>query len=126
MNRTQAFVAAALATLSAAASANTGLAGDITIETRQFVSSRAPAEVREELRAYKKAGVNPWARNYNPLLYFMSLETRAQVTAGYLANREAVAEFTSEDSGSMYLAESAAAARRAARIAGARRDSGQQ
>jgi hypothetical protein len=126
MNRTTAIVAAALVTLSGAASANTGLAGDITIETRPFTSSRAPDEVREELRAFKKSGVNPWSRSYNPLLHFMSLQTRAQVTAEYTANREVVAEFNGEDSGSMYLAETAAAARRAARMAGAQRDPSQQ
>ncbi|HYE39404.1 MAG TPA: DUF4148 domain-containing protein, partial [Ramlibacter sp.] len=61
MNRTSAFFAAALVSLSGAAFADTGLAGDITIETTPFVSSRTTAEVRAELDAYKKSGVNPWS-----------------------------------------------------------------
>lgn len=117
MNRTHAILAAALL-VSGAASAGTGLAGDITIETKPFVSSRAPDEVRSELRAFKKSGVNPWSMAYNPLAQFKSVKTRAQVTAEYTENREAVAELNGEDSGSMYLAETAAAARRAARMAG--------
>lgn len=117
MNRTHAILAAALL-VSGAASADTGLAGDITIETKPFVSSRAPDEVRSELRAFKKSGVNPWSMAYNPLAQFKSVKTRAQVTAEYTENREAVAELNGEDSGSMYLAETAAAARRAARMAG--------
>jgi hypothetical protein len=127
MNRFS-ILAAALVAVSGAASANTGLAGDITIETRPFVSSRSPDEVRAELHAFKKAGAkyNPWNRAYNPLVNFKSEKTRTQVTADYVGNRDAVAEFNGEDSGSMYLAETAAAARRAARMAGAASNDSQQ
>ena len=126
MNRTSAFFAAALVSLSGAAFADTGLAGDITIETTPFVSSRTTAEVRAELDAYKKSGVNPWSRSYNPLRHFKSTKTRDEVTADYIANREAVAAFGSEDGGSMYLAETAAAAQRAARMAGSVKANQQQ
>lgn len=119
MNRPTALVALALAALSGAASANTGYLGDITIETRPFVSSRTRAEVQAELLAFKKAGTkaNPWYRHYNQLDFFMSVTTPEQVRADYIANRAEVAALTGEDSGSMYLAEQAAANRRAARMA---------
>lgn len=117
MKRNHAIVATALVALSGAASADTGLAGDITVETAPFVSSRTPAEVRAELDAYKKSGINPWSRSYNPLKYFKSEKTREQVTAEFIENRDAVAAFNGEDGGSRYLAETAAA-RRSSRLAG--------
>ena len=66
MNRITALVAVAITSLSGAAFAGTGLAGDITIETEPFASTTSHAEVRAELDAFKKSGVNPWARDYNP------------------------------------------------------------
>jgi len=63
-------------------------------------STSTPAQVRAELDAFKK-GPNPWAAAYNPLAQFTSTRTRTE----YLAEREAVAAMTSEDSGSAYLAE---------------------
>ncbi len=111
MNRITALFAVAITSLSGAAFAGTGLAGDITIETEPFVSTTSRAEVRAELDAFKKSGVNPWARDYNPLASFVSSKSRAQVTAEYIANRDAVAALHGEDSGSRYLAESAAASR---------------
>lgn len=109
MNRIIASAALALAAISGAASAHTGLAGDITIETDRFVSSRDPAETRAELVAFKKSGVNPWSRSYNPLLYFKSLRERMDVSAEFIEHRDEVAALNGEDSGSMYLAESRAA-----------------
>lgn len=50
-------------------------------------------------------GVSPWSSAYNPLATFKSQRTRAEVTAEYLASRNAVAAFTSEDSGSAFLAQ---------------------
>jgi hypothetical protein len=80
-------------------------ADDITIDPVPFVSSRSPAEVRAELDAFKKSGVNPWSLDYQPLQTFRSSRTRAEVTAEYIRDREAVAAMTREDSGSRYLAE---------------------
>ena len=70
----------------------------------QFNGSRTRAEVQAELGQYQQARVNPWSTQYNPLAGFRSAKTRAQVQAEYLASRDAVAAFTSEDSGSAYLA----------------------
>jgi hypothetical protein len=111
MNRITTLVAVAVTSLSGAAFAGTGLAGDITIETEPFVSTTSRAEVRAELDTFKKSGVNPWARDYNQLAGFVSSKTRAQVTAEYVANRDAVAALNGEDSGSRYLAEAAAVLR---------------
>lgn len=108
MNRITTLVAVAVTSLSGAAFAGTGLAGDITIETAPFVSTKSHADVRAELDAFKKSGVNPWARQYNQLAGFVSSKTHAQVTAEYVANRDVVAALNGEDSGSRYLAEAAA------------------
>lgn len=79
-----------------------------------FVSTRARAEVKAELVAYQRAGVNPWSISYNPLRGFRSTGTREAVLAGYIASRDQVAAMTAEDSGSQLLraaARSAPAAR---------------
>jgi hypothetical protein len=68
-----------------------------------FVSTRTTAEVQAELKAYKAAGVNPWANHYNPLKYFKSTKTREQVMAEFFAGREQATAFNGEDSGSQYL-----------------------
>ena len=74
----------------------------------QFAASAAGQAQRTEVQAqyqqYRKEGVNPWSTSYNPLRSFHSGRTRAEVTAEYLASRNAVAAFTGEDSGSAYLA----------------------
>jgi hypothetical protein len=67
----------------------------------QFNGTLTRAEVQAQL---KQVGPNPWSTQYNPLATFKSERTRAQVQAEYVANRDAVAAFTSEDSGSAYLA----------------------
>jgi hypothetical protein len=74
-------------------------------------------EVQAQLADYKKAGVNPWSTSYNPLKSFQGSRSRAEVTAEYLASRDAVAAMTREDSGSSYLARRVGAARDA-RVAG--------
>lgn len=117
MNRTTALIAVAISALSGAASAQTGLAGDISIELTPFVSTRSQTEVRAELDAFKKSGVNPWARSYNPLTGFASSKTRAEVTAEFVANRDAVAALNGEDSGSKYLADLSARQHQATRFA---------
>jgi hypothetical protein len=81
------------------------LADDITIDPVPFTSSADRAQVRAELDAYKKSRVNPWSIAYDPLRGFRSSRTRAEVTAEYIAHRDAVAAMTGEDSGSQYLAQ---------------------
>ena len=71
----------------------------------QFNGTKTRAEVQAELATYQKAGVNPWSIAYSPLKSFKSAKTRAQVTAEYLADRDAVAAMNGEDSGSAYLAQ---------------------
>ena len=105
MNRTTTTILAlAFAALSGAASAQTGFAGDISVETKPFVSTKSRAEVRAELDAYRKEGVDLWAQHYNPLTSFVSSKSRAQVTAELRADPQAAAALTGEDSGSRQLA----------------------
>ena len=93
-------LAAALILVAAAGSA---LADDITVAT-PFQGSRTRAEVQAELQQYQQQGVNPWARNYNPLQSFHSDKTRAQVTAEFLSDRAEVAASNSEDGGASWRA----------------------
>ena len=86
------------------ASAGSALADDITIDTTRFVSSKSRAEVQAELQQFQRAGVNPWAQDYNPLQSFASGKSRSDVTADYLASRNEVAALTGEDSGASWLA----------------------
>jgi hypothetical protein len=95
-------------------------ADDITVDPYPFVPSTSRAEVRAELDAYKKSGDNPWAKNYNPLRTFRSDKTRAEVTAEYVSERDAVAAMNGEDSGSRYLAEQRDSATSATRVANRR------
>ena len=88
------------------ASAGPVLAEEYSTEILNFVSSRTRAEVRAELFAYKKAGVNPWSMRYNPLANFRSEMTREDVLADFFASRDQAREFYSEDSGSFFLARS--------------------
>lgn len=99
MNRT-CLVSAAIA-LAAAGSA---WADDITIDPNPFVSTASRAQVKAELMQFRQAGVNPWADDYDQLAQFRSGITRAEATAGFLRSRAAVAAYTSEDSGSSYMA----------------------
>lgn len=101
MKTSSILLAAALATVGFAAQADEA---DGSQFANQFNGSRSRAEVQAELAQYKQTGVNPWSIQYNPLKSFNSAKTRAQVQAEYLASRDAVAAFTSEDSGSAYLA----------------------
>ncbi|RYF17496.1 MAG: DUF4148 domain-containing protein [Comamonadaceae bacterium] len=99
MNRTY-----ALSLALAFVAAGNALADDITIDPHPFVSTASRAQVMEELRQYRQAGVNPWSYEYNPLAHFRGSKTRAEVTAEFMASREATVAFNSEDSGSSYLA----------------------
>ena len=109
MNRNIAFAIILAATGNA-------FADDITLDTTPFTSTATRAEVQADLLQYRKAGVNPWSQAYNPLAQFKSSSVRSQVTADFLAARDAVAAFGSEDSGSSYLAGGEAQAAR--RLAG--------
>lgn len=92
-----------LATVVLVLSAGFAHADDITIDPTPFVSTKSRAQVQAELGTYKRSGVNPWSKAHDPLKTFRSSRTRAEVTAEYLAGRDEVTAFTSEDSGSMHL-----------------------
>ena len=87
----------------ATAFAGAAFAESPTVPRDTFVSTKTRAEVQAELLAYKKAGVNPWSTQYNPLSYFRSTASRDDVVAGYIAHRDAVAAITGDDSGSSYF-----------------------
>jgi hypothetical protein len=89
----------------AATFAGNALAETPTVVKEDFVSTKSRAEVQAELAAYKKAGVNPWSMQYNPLRSFQSATTREAVVADYLASRNEVKALSGEDSGSVYLAQ---------------------
>lgn len=108
MNRKIASTALIVAAFAAgSAFAETPLAGG----QDNFVPSKTRAEVQAELFAYKQAGVNPWSISFDQLKGFRSTASRQDVVAGYLAERDAVAAVTGEDSGSAYFAQAAAQAR---------------
>lgn len=88
------------------ATCGAAFADDITVDPTPFVSTASRAEVLEELRQSRVAGVNPWADDYNQLAHFRGTMTREQVTDDFLATRDSVAAFAAEDSGSSYLARS--------------------
>ena len=93
-------LAAALILVAAAGSA---FADDITVAPA-FHGSRTRAEVQAELQQFQQQGVDPWARDYNPLQSFHSSKTRAQVTAEFLADRDEVAASNGEDGGASWRA----------------------
>ena len=101
MNRN---IASALVITFAAVAGN-AFADDITIDTTPFTSTKSRAEVLVDLTQFQQAGNSPWARSYNPLTTFQSTATRAEVVAGYMADRDQVAAFGGEDSGSQYMAQ---------------------
>jgi hypothetical protein len=82
----------------------TARAGELLSQPAPFESKKSRSDVKEELRRYKQAGVNPWSTSYTPLRSFKSTRTRADVQAEFLASREEVAAFNGEDSGSAFLA----------------------
>lgn len=103
MNRSSLALAAVLSVAAFAAQA------DDADPAGQYANSAQPttvtrAAVQAQLAEYKNAGVNPWSTSYNPLKSFRGEKTRAEVTAEFLASRNAVAAMTGEDSGSAYLA----------------------
>jgi len=72
-----------------------------------FTSSKTRAEVNAELVQFRaQYPVSPWSFRYDPLAAFQSTQTRSDVTAAYIADRDEVAALTGEDSGSAFLAQS--------------------
>ena len=65
--------------------------------------SRPRPRCRPSSRNTRRPALNPWSSSYNPLKSFRSAKTRAEVTAEYIASRDEVHAFTSEDSGSEWL-----------------------
>jgi hypothetical protein len=75
-------------------------------QTDVFVSTNSRAQVHAELVQFGiDYPVSPWATRYDQLANFKSTRRRADVTAAYIADRDEVAAFTGEDSGSVYLAQ---------------------
>jgi hypothetical protein len=112
MNRISALIVTA-----AALAASASYAGDITIDTTPFASTRSRAEVQAELAQFKQVGPNVWSTHYDQLAQFTPQRSRAEVRAEYLASRAQVAAFTAEDSGSAYLARSRSERAAATRVA---------
>jgi hypothetical protein len=117
MNRTSLALAAVLSVAGFAAHA------DDADPAGQFANSVVPtatsrAQVQSDLAQFKKAGVNPWSTQYNPLASFHGEKTRAQVRNEFLANRAEVSALTAEDSGSAYLAAHQGTTRAARQLAG--------
>jgi len=106
MNASRTLIIAALAAVAFSAQADEADGSQYVL---QFNSTKTRAEVQAELAQFKHAGTSPWAMEYNPLASFTSQRSRAAVQAEYIADRDAVAAMTSEDSGSTYLAKHNAA-----------------
>lgn len=87
----------------ATARAGTGLAGDITIETEPFQSTRTRAEVRHEVMGNRDFLAQYREDSGSSTLRFASTRSRQEVVAEYVANRDEVAAMTREDSGSALL-----------------------
>ena len=105
MNRKSLIVGLAIAAAAATVSAES-----YTEYNTPFVSTAPRAVVQSQDVPAVASATNPWSTSYNPLAQFRSDRTRAEVSADYVAAREAVSAFTGEDSGSGYLAGRPAAA----------------
>lgn len=79
-------------------------ADDITMDPVPFTSTLTRAQVMQDLQQYRRAGVNPWADDYNQLAQFRSGLSREQVVAEFKLSRDSMSALNGEDSGSMYLA----------------------
>jgi hypothetical protein len=111
MNRNSLAVFAALAV-----AAGSSFAESYAEHNTPYASSASRTEVAAQAAAPRQ-GVAPWSIRFNPLDQFRSTRSRAEVTAGYLADRDVVNALTAEDSGSDYLARGTVAAQRS-RLAG--------
>lgn len=83
-------------------------ADDPTIDDTHLVkSTKSRAQVAEELAQAKRDGsIKAWSTSYNPLALAKSVKTRNEVVAELKAAQASgeLSAFTSEDSGSAYLA----------------------
>lgn len=105
MKRNLPLVALVLATIAGTATADTGLAGDISVERTPFVSTLARDEVRASVSGDHSAIAAMHAEDSgSSSLQFTSTLDRAEVVAGYIAHRDEVAAMHGEDSGSALLA----------------------
>lgn len=117
MNRSSLALAAVLSVAAFAAQADDAdPAGQYASSSQATAVTRAA--VQGQFADYKQAGVNPWSTSYNPLKSFRGERSRAEVTAEYLASRNAVAAMTGEDSGSAFLAAHKPASAAARQLAG--------
>jgi hypothetical protein len=99
MNTSRLVLVAALAAAAFSAQADEADASQFVAQAPTSQTTRAQAQAQLQQR-----GANTFSIQYNPLNSFRSGKTRAQVTGEYFANRDAVAAFTAEDSGSAFLA----------------------
>ena len=95
MNRKHLLSALALLT---AAAAGPAAADEYTPEP-PFTSTRTRAEVIAELKEFQRAGVNPWADNYDQQAAFTSSRSREVATLEYMMTRDLMAAMHGEDGG---------------------------
>lgn len=88
----------------ALAAAGTAYADDITIDPVPFTSTLTRAEVIADMMQFRASRVDPWAQEYDPLAHFQGMRSREQVNAEVISERNRIAAFHGEDSGSVYLA----------------------
>ena len=105
MNRKSLIVGLSIAAAAAAVSAES-----YTEYNTPFVSTASRAAVQASAIPATAAVANPWSISYDPLASFQSDRGRGQVRSEYVEDRERVAAFTGEDSGSGYLSGRPAAA----------------
>jgi hypothetical protein len=104
MNRSRLALAAVLSTAAFVAHAETpDPSGQFAARAATGVAVHA-ASAAPAAKAAPGNSANVWSTRYNPLDSFQSQRTRAEVQADYVANRDRVAAFTREDSGSAFLA----------------------
>lgn len=103
MNRSRLALATLLSVAAFAATAETpDPSGQFAARVSAGTTVQAP--VAQATKAAPGNSANVWSTRYNPLDHFRSERTRAEVQADFVANRDRVAAFTREDSGSAYLA----------------------
>jgi hypothetical protein len=95
-------ISALVITAAAAGSVFAESPGDF--RNHELTAGKTRVEVQAELAAFKKAGVNPWSSTYSMTRDFRSTANRADVTAQYVAERDAVAAINSEDGGASTFA----------------------
>ena len=104
-------------------------ADDPTIDTYQSAAStKSRAQVQTELAQAKRDGsIKAWSTSYNPLALAKSVKTRNEVVAELQAARASgeLSAFTSEDSGSAYLARATRPGTSTARVLAGTPPSGQ-